>query len=208
MHNAIKRILDKRDKEALASQYDVAVCINSVEAARQGFEAVPIQGTAKQYAQDVLDILSELREEFYDSDGEYTSKGMIGDVYFDVSAYIETQIPDPFAHIDKKEVRKVLIQEMAELSNNLTAPVSVLVETSIKFEATGSSGAQYFLAVTFEATSMREFTMIGNIYENDEYGSSIMEEKLFLIDNEIDDEAQNENKIPIDDVIRRDPDKS
>jgi len=183
MHRAIKRIMDKRDAEALTSQYDVSVCINSVAAARQGFLSVPVQGTAKQYAQNILDILSKHTDEFWDPDGEYTSKGMIGDVYFDVSEYIDTQIPNEFAHIDKEEVRKVLIQEMAELSRNLTVPASVLVETSIKFEATGGSGTEYFLAVTFVATSMREFTMIGNIYENNEYSTSIMEDRMELIDD-------------------------
>ncbi len=185
MHRAIKRIMDKRDKDALASQYDVSVCINSVAAARQGFEAVPVHGTVKEYSQAVLDILSKLTNDFYDSDGEYTSKGLIGDIYLDVSQYIETQIPDEFAHIDKKEARKVLIQEMAKLSNNLTAPASVLVEAFIKFEAIGSSGTEYFLSVTFEATSKRDFTMIGNIYENNEYSNSILEDRLELIDDEI-----------------------
>ena len=69
---AIKRIMDNRDADALASQYDIPVCVNSAAAARQEFEAVPVRGTAKQYAQTVLDILSKLSEEFYDSDGEYT----------------------------------------------------------------------------------------------------------------------------------------
>lgn len=182
IHNAIKRILNERDKDALASQYDVGVCINSVAAARRGFEAVPIEGTAEKYSQAVMAVLASLQEEFYDSSGEYTSKGLIGDIYLDVSEYIETQIPDPFAHIDKKDARTVLIREMAQLSRTLTAPASVLVETSIKFEATGSSGTEYFLSATFVATSKREFTMIGNIYENDEYSTSIMEERLELLD--------------------------
>ena len=185
IHDTIKRLLDKRDKDALASQYDVAVCINSVEAARHGFEAIPVRGTAKQYAQDVLAVLSKLADEFYDSDGAYTSKGLIGDIYSDVYQYIKAQIPDEHAHIDKKEARHVLIQEMAELSQHITEPASVLIETCIKFEATGSSGTQYYLDVTFTATSKRDFTMIGKIYDDAAYGASILEERLELIDDEV-----------------------
>jgi len=183
MRRSIKRIIDKRDKKALESQYDVSVCINSVAAARRGFETVPVQGTTKQYALAVLEVLSKLTDEFYDSDGEYTSKGMIGDVYLDVSQYIETQISDEQAHIDKIEARKILIREMAELSRRLTVPTSILVETSIKFDATGISGRQYYLTATFVATAKHEFTMIGNIYDNDEYITSIMEERLELLDD-------------------------
>lgn len=185
IHDAIKRLLDKRDKDALASQYDVAVCINSVAAARRGFEAIPVGGDAKQYAQDVLDILSKLADEFYDSDGEYTSKGLIGDIYLDVCQYFKAQISDEHAHIDKKEARRVLIQEMAELSRHITEPTSVLTEASIKLEATGSSGTQYYLDVTFTATSKRDFTMIGKIYDDEAYGASILEERLELINDEV-----------------------
>ncbi|GAI92494.1 unnamed protein product, partial [marine sediment metagenome] len=56
----------------------------------------------------------------------------------------------------------------------------------IKIEAQGPSGTRYFLEITFVATSDREFTMLGKIYNGDSRQYPIWEEKLELIFNDDD----------------------
>ena len=91
MRKAINRIMKRRLTKANESQYDVMVCIRSVEAARQVFESIPLEGTASDYGHAVEAALGELQENYWDSDGEYTSKGMVGDVGSDVYQLLKAQ---------------------------------------------------------------------------------------------------------------------
>ena len=89
MHAAIRGIFDERAIGAQHSQYDWKVCVRAVAAARDVFECVPIEGTAAKYGQAVTSALEPVYDNYYDSDGEYTSgRSSIGDVYFDISSLL------------------------------------------------------------------------------------------------------------------------
>ncbi len=92
MKAAIKAIIVKRSLAANQSQYDRKVCVGAVGAASDVFERVPVEGTAIEYGQAVVAVLSELHDTYNDSDGEYTSgRAPIGDVYYDVSGLLNDQ---------------------------------------------------------------------------------------------------------------------
>jgi hypothetical protein len=91
MREAINRIMKRRLIQANESQYDVMVCVQSVGAAREVFEGIPVEGTASAYGHAVKAALYALQENYWDSDGEYTSKGLVGDVASDVYQLLEAQ---------------------------------------------------------------------------------------------------------------------
>jgi hypothetical protein len=85
MKDNIAALIDKRSIEAGQSQYDRHVCANAISTTRDIFNRVRVEGTASEYGQAVISALSDLRETYNDTDGEYTSgKAPIGDVYHDV----------------------------------------------------------------------------------------------------------------------------
>lgn len=180
MFKAIRRIMKRQIAEAARSQYDVLVCIRSVDAARTVFETVPVEGTATGYGNAVKAALFALQENYWDSDGEYTSKGRVGDVCSDVWELLDRQWSLEHPNIDKNEARRVIITEMAELSRSISGPPGDTGETTIKFEAQGKSGKPYYLEITFDVTSSKEFDMLGKIYSDASYQLLILEERLQL----------------------------
>ena len=180
MFKAIKRIMKRQLTEANKSQYDVLVCIRSVDAARAVFERIPVEGTACDYGNTVLAALFDLQEKFWDSEGQYTSKGRVGDVCSDVWALLDRQWSLEHPNIDRKEARSVIITEMAELSRSISGPPGDTGETTIKIKAQGQSGTPYYLEITFDVTSPKEFDMLGKIYSDASCNILIQEERLPL----------------------------
>lgn len=181
MFKAIRRIVKRQMTSARKSQYDVLVCIRSVDAARAVFEGVPVEGTAMDYGSAVKDVLETLHETYWDSDGEYTSRGLVGSVCSDVRQLLERQWSLEHSDIDEKEARRVLIEEMGELSRLISGPPGDTGETIIKIQAQGASGTPYHVEATFEVTSPREFDMLGKIYTDEKRQILIWEERLELI---------------------------
>jgi len=184
MFKTIRRIMERQLAEANKSQYDVLVCVRSVEAARAVFEAVPIEGTAMGYGKTVMAALFALEESYWDSDGEYTSKGLVGGVGTEVWGLLDRQWSLEHPIIDRKEAHRVIITEMAELSRLMPGPPGNTGETTIKIEAQGKSGTAYYLKITFEVTSSTEFDMLGKIYSDESHKILIREERLPLIADE------------------------
>lgn len=184
MRKAIGRIMKRQLKSANESQYDVLVCIRSVDAARAVFEAVPVEGSALEYGNAVKAELLALGESYWDSDGEYTSKGQVGDVGSDVWSLLEQQWDLEYPDIDKKEARGVLIVEMAKLSRLISDPPGETGETTISIEARGKSGTPYYLKIGFDVKSPREFDMLGNIYADEACQFLLWEDVLALISND------------------------
>ncbi len=184
MFKAIRRIMKRQLIQANESRYDVMVCIRSVGAASAALEGVPVEGTAIEYGNAVMATLDELHEDFWDSDGEYTSRGRIGDVCFDVDQLLARQWTFEHPEIDVKEARGVLFKETAELSRNLSGPLGKTGENTIKFEAEGPSGRTYYVDVAFEVTAPREFDMLGKIYADAARQILIYGDRLALIDDD------------------------
>lgn len=69
----IVAIMADRQAAASASLYDWKVCVGAVSAAQGEFEKVAVAGTAHDYAATVIARLEQLRDAYYDPDGEYTS---------------------------------------------------------------------------------------------------------------------------------------
>jgi len=69
----IVAIMADRHAAASASPYDWKVCVGAVSAAQGEFEKVVVAGTAHDYAATVIARLEQLRDAYYDPDGEYTS---------------------------------------------------------------------------------------------------------------------------------------
>lgn len=181
---AIEHIMIERRGDASRSQYDVEVCVRSVEAAREVFEAVPVEGTAGDYGRAVDAALDTLRENYWDSDGEFTSKGMVGDVGGDVYHLLETQKSTDLVDIDRKEARECLIEEITNLARLAPRPLGGAVEASTKAEFKGPSGFDYFVAMVFERITDERFVVIGKIYSNDSYRFPVLEERLELDDRD------------------------
>ena len=79
--NVIKKIMAEQAIKEANSQYDKSVCITAVAAARDRFEDVEVSGSASEYVERVYAAISELQDNYNDSDGEYTNgKAPIGSV--------------------------------------------------------------------------------------------------------------------------------
>ncbi len=184
MRRAIGRIMKRQMKSANESQYDVLVCIRSVDAARAVFEAVPVKGSALEYGNAVRAALFALTESYWDDDGEYTSKGLVGGVSSDVWSLLERQWALENPDMDKKEARNVLVTEMAKLSRLISEPPGETGETTIKIEAQGTSGTPYYLEIGFDVKSPREFDMLGKIYADQTCQILLWDELLALMSDD------------------------
>ena len=78
-------LLEKHARKARESEYDRAVCISAISAARDVVTAVPNDGNDRDYAASVLSRLCDLMEHYHDPDGVYTSgKGVLGALVSDI----------------------------------------------------------------------------------------------------------------------------
>jgi len=184
MHDAIDRILTGRRKQAYNSQYDVGVCVRSVEAGREAFEKITIKGSVLEYGRSVEKALGKVHNTFYDSSGEYTSRGMIGDVCSDVYQLLEEQKSDNLKVIDMKEARDVLVNEIQELIALTPRPLGDAACANIKLKTVGASGTKYYVAMEYEQKSDSEFDVLGRIYNNSKYQVPILYERLGVTDSD------------------------
>ena len=184
MHDAIDRILTGRLKQAYNSQYDVGVCVRSVEAGREAFEKIAVKGTAPEYGRSVEKALGKVHNTFYDSSGEYTSRGMIGDVCSDVYQLLEDQQSDNLKVIDMKEAHNVLVHEIQELITLTPQPLGDAACANIKLKTIGTSGTKYYIAMEYAQKSDSEFDVLGRIYNNSKYQIPILHERLGLTDSD------------------------
>lgn len=185
MFKAIRRIMKRQLTKANESQYDVMVCIRSVCAAQEVFERIPVEGRPIGYGNAVKAALDALRETYWDSDGEYTSKGMVGDVCFDVHELLDRQYSFKHRNIDKEEVSLVIKEEMENVLASIQTPSAALNEASIKIEAQGKSGTVYYVEIVFEDATDEHASMTGRIY-SDEFYENLIEvgsARLFSDDN-------------------------
>lgn len=116
MKKTIGLVVGKLMDEAHESQYDVGVCVRSVQATNAAFKAVPLKGSAGEYGLAVESALSTIEESYWDDAGEHTSKGMIGSLGSDIALILRTQQSDEIINIDRDEARQCLKQEMHELA--------------------------------------------------------------------------------------------
>jgi len=81
----ISQLIEKHAHKASMSQYDRAVSITAISAARQVVLAIPSNLPAEVYQARVLAELGQLMERYHDPDGQYTSgKGVIGSLVNDL----------------------------------------------------------------------------------------------------------------------------
>jgi hypothetical protein len=173
MFKAIRRIMKRRLTKANESQYDVMVCIRSVDAAQVVFERIPVEGRPIGYGNAVQAALDDLRESYWDSEGEYTSKGMVGDVCSDVYDLLHRQYSFKHRNIDKEEASLVIKREMQKVLTSIQTPSAALSEANIKIEAPGKSGTIYYVEIVFEDASNECASMTGSIYSDEFYENLI-----------------------------------
>lgn len=81
----VQHLIEKHHKQAVESPYDYKVSILAIGAARDVIDGVDVSLSDQAYAQQVIEQLTQLRERYYDSEGEYTSgKGEIGSLLSDI----------------------------------------------------------------------------------------------------------------------------
>jgi len=81
----VSQLIAEHAQKASLSQYDRAVAITAISAARQVVLAIPSNLPAEEYQARVLAELGQLMERYHDPDGEYTSgKGVIGSLVNDL----------------------------------------------------------------------------------------------------------------------------
>ena len=125
------------------------------------------------YGNAVKAALDALHEVYWDDDGEYTSRGMMGDVCSDVYQLLHRQYAFKHRDLDETEVRTVLNQEMEQLLNSLQTPSAALNEANIKSEAQGASGRAYYVEFTFELASDEYAHAVGKIFSDEHYENLI-----------------------------------
>ncbi len=145
------------------------VCIRSVEAAQKAFEQIPVEGRPLGYGQKVQAALNVLCEAYWDSEGEYTSKGMVGDVYLDIYELLDHQCALKHRDIDKEEAHLIIGREMEKLVASIQKPSAMLNEVSVKSRSEGASGATYFVEFTFENVSSTYASVTGKIFSDEFY---------------------------------------
>jgi len=180
MHDAIDRILSGRLRQAYNSQYDVDVCVRSVETGREVFEKIAIKGTALEYGRSVEKALGKVHDTFYDSSGEYTSRGMIGDVCSDVYQLLKDQQSENLKVIDMKEAHGVLVHEIQELIALTPQPLGDAACANIKLKTVGASGTKYYVVMEYVEKPDGIFEVAGKIYNNSKYQIPILYERLCL----------------------------
>ena len=173
MFKAIRRIMRRQLTKANESQYDVMVCIRSVSAAQEVFERIPVEGRPIGYGNAVQAALDALRESYWDSDGEYTSKGMVGDVCSEIHQLLDRQYAFKHRDIDKEEASIVVKREMEKVLTLINTPSAALNEANIKTEAHGESGTVYYLEIVFEDASDEYAAMTGRVYSDEFYENLI-----------------------------------
>ncbi len=178
MRDAIAGVLVQRQEAAYQSQYDVMVCVRSVAAAHEVFEGVRVEGAPEVYARQVIDAVYDLADTYYDSDGEYTSKGMVGDVASDVYDLLASQTSPGLVDIDRDEVRTHLVEEMETLARLTPKPPAGLGTATVKTEVTGKSGAQYFVRMKIEETPGGGFALFGAAHCSDTDRFPVLQERL------------------------------
>ena len=70
---AIDAIVEEQRRSASASPYDWKVCVMAVGAAAAALDRVPVEGSAADYAAQVLATLTALRDTYDDPSGEHTN---------------------------------------------------------------------------------------------------------------------------------------
>lgn len=176
MHSAAMRILDKRRTDAYHSPYDVMVCLRSVEAAGQAIESIPVEGSALDFGQAISAALDMLRENYNDKDGEFTSKGLVGDIGDDVRHVLRTQRSSDRIIVSRDEARTCLVAQMNILAGLTPYPLTGVIGTTVKTDIRGASGFEYFIEMVFEGTSPDGVAMTGHIYADSSYRFPILEE--------------------------------
>jgi len=177
MSAVIACIMVRRQAQAWKSEYDVMVCVRSVEAAKEVFEAIPVEGTAMAYGRAVEAALNTLENGYCDNNGEYTSKGLIGDIGLDIFSLLEAQETAGLTEIDRREAEECLMAEMIALVPS--APdLEKDAEVTIKTETVGKSGFKYFVEMTFELAPQDRVALVGHIYTNESYQFPILDERL------------------------------
>ena len=80
-YKRIEVIVNEQIEREKQSPYDWKVAVTAAWAAESHWKGVPVEGDAETYVAQVVQKLTELRERYYDADGEYTSgKGEIGSI--------------------------------------------------------------------------------------------------------------------------------
>ncbi len=180
MRSVVDRILRKRRTDAYKSQYDVMVCVRSVDAAEAAIATVPVEGSATEYGQAVDTALDALRENYYDSDGEYTSKGLVGDIGSDVYHVLQTQKSPECIDVDRGEARGCLLREMSTLARLTPKPLGGAIEATVKIDVVGESGVNYFVEMSFEKAEDGGVFMKGFLHADRSCRFPVVEEILEL----------------------------
>ncbi len=180
MHSVIARILQLRRSHAYQSQYDVTVCVRSVDAAEDVIEGIPVEGTAREYGLAVDAALGDLRENYFDSDGEYTSKGLVGDIGGDVYQLLQAQESPDIIDVSRDEAHACLLQEMRQIAKIFPRPFEGALEATMKTEVNGAGGVEYFITMSFEQLPDGAIVMSGGLYTDDAYQYPVLQERLAL----------------------------
>lgn len=183
IYDAISIIFRGREKQAYQSQYDVGVCVRSVEAGRVAFKDVPLQGNAMEYCRSVKKAVDQVHKDFYDSSGEYTSRGMIGDVCSDIYQLIEDQQSGKLKEIDMNEAGDVLTREMLELIKLIPRPVGDAVGAVVKAKTEAASGTRYYVRIELLEDPDNDFAVYGQIFNSSKYQVKLLDNRLDLTDD-------------------------
>ena len=178
MYDVMKHIMAGRRVSAGQSQYDVMVCVRSVDAAIRLLECMPIEGAARDYGYAVAAALGSMCDTYNDPDGEYTSKGNLGDVCSDISRLLKSQDSSERTDIDRGEVHEILMLEMNNLAQLTPQPPTGLGVATIKTVAMGADGAQYWVKMTVQETLNARFAILGAIYSHELCCFPVLEERL------------------------------
>jgi hypothetical protein len=83
---AIEAVIADNRRKAERSPYDWKVCVMAVAAAADRFNGVPRIGPPEDYLAAVIASLADLRDNYYDGDGEFTAGvAEIGSVVADIA---------------------------------------------------------------------------------------------------------------------------
>lgn len=86
----VEELVAKHQQYAVESPYDFKVSIRAIGAARSVIEDIDKNLSDEEYLALAVTKLTDLRERYYDSEGEYTSgKGEIGSLLNDISYLAE-----------------------------------------------------------------------------------------------------------------------
>ncbi len=172
MHDVISYIIKRSMKAAYNCEYDVPVFVHSVQYAQDVFDAIPVEKTAMEYGEKVEDALCKAWGDFYDSDGEYTSRGMIGDVYFKISELVEKQKEPTLRTVDRQEALECLREEMETLTHLASSSMQGDITdtlTTVKTDVKGESGVKYYIKMQFETSVDGQTLLNGSVFMESNY---------------------------------------